>query len=79
MIHPEVRTVPSCVASDAELEPPVRASPIAYAGTLHLIAHHDRRLYRIIRDAVAGASQAHPWRRRRASFRLGRKTVRPPL
>ena len=51
--HPEVRTMPSCVAGGAELEPPVRTPHTVYVKSLYRIAGQDYCRHHIIRAAVA--------------------------
>ena len=51
--HPEVRTMPQCVACGAELEPPVRAPHTVYVKSLYRIAGQDYCRHHIIRAAVA--------------------------
>ena len=50
--HPEVRTMPSCVACGAELEPPVRTPHTVYVKSLYRIAGQDYCRHHIIRAAV---------------------------
>ena len=51
--HPEVRTMPSCVACAAELAPPVRTPHTVYVKSLYRIAGQDYCRHHIIRAAVA--------------------------
>ena len=51
--HPEVRTMPRCVAGGAELEPPVRIPHTVYVKSLYRIAGQDYCRHHIIRAAVA--------------------------
>ena len=51
--HPEVRTMPSCVACGAELEPAIRAPHTVYVKTLYRIGGQDYCRHHIIRAAVA--------------------------
>ena len=51
--HPEVRTMPSCVACGAELEPPVRTPHTVYVKSLYRIAGQDYCRHHIIRAAAA--------------------------
>ena len=51
--HPEVKTMPQCVACGTELEPPVRAPHILYVKTLYRIAGQDYCRHHVIRAAVA--------------------------
>ena len=51
--HLEVRTMLSCVAGGAELEPPVRAPHTVYVKTLYRIGGQDYCRHHIIRAAVA--------------------------
>ena len=51
--HPEVRTMATCVACGAELEPPVRAPHTVYVKTLYRIGGQDYCRHHIIRAAVA--------------------------
>ena len=51
--HPEVRTMPSCIACGAELEPPVRAPHTVYVKTLYRIGGQDYCRHHVIRAAVA--------------------------
>ena len=50
--HPEVRTMPSCVACGAELEPPVRTPHTVYVKSLYRIAGQDYCRHHIIKAAV---------------------------
>ena len=49
----EVRTMASCIACGAELEPPVRAPHTVYVKTLYRIAGQDYCRHHITRAAVA--------------------------
>ena len=51
--HPEVRTMPSCVACGAELEPPVRTPHTVYVKSLYRIAGQDYCRHHIIKAAAA--------------------------
>ena len=51
--HPEVRTMPNCIACGAELEPPVRAPHTVYVKTLYRIGGQDYCRHHVIRAAVA--------------------------
>ena len=51
--RPEVRTMPSCVACGAELEPPVRTPHTVYMKSLYRIAAQDYCRHYIIRAVVA--------------------------
>ena len=51
--HPEVRTMPSCVACGAELEPPVRVPHTVYVKSLYRIAGQDYCRHHIIRAGGA--------------------------
>ena len=51
--HPEVKTMPSCVACGAELEPPVRVPHTVYVKSLYRIAGQDYCRHHIIKAAVA--------------------------
>ena len=54
-VHQEVRTMPSCVACGAELEPPVRAPHTVYVKSLYRIAGQDYWRHHIVRAAVAAS------------------------
>ena len=59
--HPEVRTMPSCIACGAQLEPPVRVPHTVYVKTLYRIAGQDYCRHHVIRAAVvAGVSPPDP-------------------
>ena len=51
--HPEVGTMPSCIACGAQLEPPVRVPHAVYVKSLYRIAGQDYCRHHIIRAAVA--------------------------
>ena len=51
--HLEVRTMLSCVAGGAQLEPPLRAPHTVYVKTLYRIGVQDYSRHHIIRAAVA--------------------------
>ena len=51
--HQEVRTMASCVACGAELEPPVRTPHTVYVKTLYRIGGQDYCRHHIIRAAAA--------------------------
>ena len=53
--HPEVRTVPKCVACGTELVPPVRVPNTVYPKILYRIGGQDYCRHHIIRAAVAAS------------------------
>ena len=67
--HPEVRTMASCVACGAELEPPVRAPHTVYVKTLYRIGGQDYCRHHIIRAAVAAGVITEIRTRRRTGGR----------
>ena len=62
--HPAVRTMLSCVAGGAQLEPPVRAPHTVYVKKIYRVAGQDYCRHHLIRAAVAAGVSTGQGRRR---------------